>query len=64
MTGTIRHVCRNVKREMLRRAALETAAGMMETTKGFPRLKAYRYRQRFGSNFNVQISMNAEAEIS
>jgi putative transposase len=42
MMGTVRRVCRNVKR--WRNAALRwTAAGMMEAANGFRRLKAYRH---------------------
>jgi len=43
MNGTVRRVCRNVKR--WRNAAMTlrwTAAGMMEATKGFRRLKAHK----------------------
>ena len=41
MNGTIRRVCRNVKRRRDASMALRwTAAGMMEATKGFRRLKA------------------------
>jgi putative transposase len=44
MMGTVRRVCRNVKRwrnaTMARRW---TAAGMLEAAKGFRRLKAYKY---------------------
>ncbi len=41
MNGTIRRVCRNVKRWQDAKMALRwTAAGMMEATKGFRRLKA------------------------
>jgi hypothetical protein len=44
MMGTVRRVCRNVKRWRNAPMALRwTAAGMMEATKGFRRLKAYRY---------------------
>jgi transposase-like protein len=43
MNGTIRRVCRNVKRWQDAKMALRwTAAGMMEATKGFRRLKAHR----------------------
>ena len=43
MMGTVRRVCRNVKRWRDARMALRwTAAGMMEADKGFRRLKAYR----------------------
>jgi putative transposase len=44
MMGTVRRVCRNVKR--WRNAAMVlrwTAAAMMEATKGFRRLKAYKH---------------------
>jgi putative transposase len=44
MMGTVRRVCRNVKR--WRNAAMArrwTAAGMLEAAKGFRRLKAYKY---------------------
>jgi uncharacterized protein (DUF952 family) len=41
MNGTIRRVCRNVKRWRDAKMALRwTAAGMMEAAKGFRRLKA------------------------
>jgi putative transposase len=44
MLGIVRRVCRNVKRWRNAAMALRwTAAGMMEATKGFRRLKAYRY---------------------
>src|SRR5665811_1868414 len=43
MNGTIRRVCRNVKRWQNARMALRwTAAGMMEAAKGFRRLKAHK----------------------
>lgn len=43
MMGTVRRVCRNVKRWRNADMALRwTAAGMMEANKGFRRLKAYR----------------------
>ena len=43
MKGTVRRVCRNVKRWRNADMALRwTAAGMMEAAKGFRRLKAYR----------------------
>jgi hypothetical protein len=43
MMGTVRRVCRNVKRwRNAARALRWTAAGMMEAAKGFRRLKAYR----------------------
>ena len=41
--GTVRRVCRNVKRWRNASMALRwTAAGMMEATKGFRRLKAHK----------------------
>ena len=41
--GTVRRVCRNVKRWRNAAMALRwTAAGMMEAAKGFRRLKASR----------------------
>jgi putative transposase len=41
MMGTVRRVCRNVKRWRNAAMALRwTAAGMMEAAKGFRRLKA------------------------
>src|SRR5262249_31774096 len=44
MMGTVRRVCRNVKRWRNAAMALRwTAAGMMEAAKGFRRLKAYRH---------------------
>lgn len=43
MMGTVRRVCRNVKRWKNADMALRwTAAGMMEAAKGFRRLKAYK----------------------
>jgi hypothetical protein len=43
MMGTVRRVCHNVKRWRNAKTALRcTAAGMMEATKGFRRLRAYR----------------------
>lgn len=43
MMGTVRRVCRNVKRWQNADMALRwTAAGMMEATKGFRRLKAHK----------------------
>ena len=43
MMGTVRRVCRNVKRWRNADMALRwTAAGMMEATKGFRRLKAHK----------------------
>jgi len=43
MMGTVRRVCRNVKRWRNAAMALRwTAAGMMEAVKGFRRLKAYK----------------------
>ena len=43
MNGTIRQVCRNVKRWRDAKMALRwTAAGMMEAAKGFRRLKAHK----------------------
>src|SRR5213078_5317701 len=42
--GTVRRVCRNVKRWRHAAMALRwTAAGMMEAAKGFRRLKAYKH---------------------
>ena len=42
--GTVRRVCRNVKRWQNPAMALRrTAAGMLEATKGFRRLKAYKH---------------------
>jgi putative transposase len=44
MMGTVRRVCRNVKRWRNVAMALRwTAAGMMEAAKGFRRLKAYKH---------------------
>src|SRR5208283_2001040 len=43
MVGTVRRVCRNVKRWRNAAMALRwTAAGMMEAAKGFRRMKAYK----------------------
>ena len=42
--GTVRRVCRNVKRWQNAAMALRwTAAGMLEAAKGFRRLKAYKH---------------------
>ncbi len=42
--GTVRRVCRNVKRWRNAAMALRwTAAGMLEAAKGFRRLKAYKH---------------------
>jgi putative transposase len=44
MMGTVRRVCRNLKRWQNAAMALRwTAAGMMEAVKGFRRLKAYKH---------------------
>jgi putative transposase len=44
MMGTVRRVCRNVKRWRNAAMALRwTAAGMLEAAKGFRRLKAYKH---------------------
>jgi putative transposase len=44
MMGTVRRVCRNVKRWQNAAVALRwTAAGMLEAVKGFRRLKAYKH---------------------
>src|SRR5262249_60954456 len=44
MMGTVRSVCRNVKRWRNAAMALRwTAAGMLEATKGFRRLKAHKH---------------------
>ncbi|MBM3601216.1 MAG: IS256 family transposase, partial [Alphaproteobacteria bacterium] len=44
MMGTVRRVCRNVKRWRNTDMALRwTAAGMMEAAKGFRRLKAHKH---------------------
>jgi len=44
MMGTVRRVCRNVKRWQNAAMALRwTAAGMLEAAKGFRRLKAYKH---------------------
>jgi len=44
MMGTVRRVCRNVKRWRNVAMVLRwTAAGMMEAAKGFRRLKAYKH---------------------
>src|SRR5262249_8621136 len=44
MMGTVRRVCRNVKRWRNAAMALRwTAAGMIEAAKGFRRLKAYKH---------------------
>ena len=44
MMGTVRRVCRNVKRWQNTAMALRwTAAGILEAAKGFRRLKAYKH---------------------
>jgi putative transposase len=44
MMGTVRRVCRNVKRWRNAAMALRwTAAGILEATKGFRRLKAHEH---------------------
>src|SRR5271166_1357861 len=49
MMGTVRRVCRNVKRWRNAEMALRwTAAGMMEAAKGFRRLKAYKHENALG----------------
>src|SRR5262249_43007243 len=47
MMGTVRRVCRNVKRWRNAAMALRwTAAGMKEAAKGFRRLKAYKIKRK------------------
>ena len=49
IVGTVRRVCRNVKRWRNAAMALRwTAAGMMEAAKGFRRLKAYKHLPLLG----------------
>ena len=44
MMGTVRRVCRNMKRWQNAAMALRwTAAGMLEAAKGFRRLKAHKH---------------------
>lgn len=55
MNGTIRRVCRNVKRWHDAKMALRwTAAGMMEASKGFRRLKAHKQLQILRSTLAVR----------
>ena len=76
MNGTIRRVCRNVKRWRNARMALRwTAAGMMETAKGFRRLKAHKQlpilraallahhqaRHAISSNLELHLEPHAKA---
>jgi hypothetical protein len=54
MLGTVRRVCRNVKRWRNAAMALRwTAAGMMEASKGFRRLKAYKHLPVFRAGSSI-----------
>jgi hypothetical protein len=73
MMGTVRRVCRNVKRWRNAAMALRwTAAGMMEAAKGFRRLKAYKYlpvlRAAFAAHHSKHVTqgveVNADARIA
>lgn len=71
MMGTVRRVCRNVKRWRDAKMALRwTAAGMLEAAKGFRRLKAHRqlpilraaladHQARHATNFTLEQQTKA-----
>jgi hypothetical protein len=65
MLGTVRRVCRNVKRWRNATMALRwTAAGMMEAVKGFRRLKAYKHlpvlRAALATHQSKQVTQRVE----
>ncbi len=63
MNGTIRRVCRNVKRWRDAKMALRwTAAGMMEAAKGFRRLKAYKQLPALRAALNAHHAKHAAVE--
>jgi putative transposase len=63
MNGTIRQVCRNVKRWRDARMALRwTAAGMMEAAKGFRRLKACKQLPALRAALNAHHAKHAAVE--
>jgi putative transposase len=64
MMGTVRRVCRNVKRWQNTAMALRwTAAGMMEAAKGFRRLKAYRLLPILRAALIARAAAHATKEI-
>jgi hypothetical protein len=64
MMGTVRRVCRNVKRWRNTAMALRlTAAGMMEAAKGFRRLKAYRLLPILRAALLARAAAHATKEI-
>jgi putative transposase len=64
MMGTVRRVCRNVKRWRNTAMALRwTAAGMMEAAKGFRRLKAYRLLPILRAALVARAAAHATKEI-
>ena len=63
MNGTIRRVCRNVKRWRDAKMALRwTAAGMMEAAKGFRRLKACKQLPALRAALNAHHAKHAAVE--
>ena len=64
MMGTVRRVCRNVKRWRNTAMALRwTAAGMMEAAKGFRRLKAYQLLPILRAALVARAAAHATKEI-
>ena len=64
MMGTIRRVTRNVKRWQDGRMALRwVAAGMMEATKGFRRLKAYKQLPALRAALQVHRELLTEKPV-
>ena len=65
MNGTIRQVCRNVKRWQDAKMALRwTAAGMLEAAKGFRRLKAYRQLPAFGEPWQTPSRRTCDPRVA
>jgi transposase-like protein len=63
MNGTIRRVCRNVKRWRDTKMALRwTAAGMMEAAKGFRRLRAHKQLPALRAALNAHHAKHAAVE--
>lgn len=63
MMGTIRRVCRNVKRWRDARMALRwTSAAMLEAAKGFRRLKAYRQLPQLRAALLARHAKHAQTE--
>lgn len=67
MMGTVRRVCRNVKRWQNAAMALRwTAAGMIEAAKGFRRLKAYKQlpllRAALGAHHGHHVRQRVETK--